>query len=126
MTCDTDNRLVVEINQGVNRGYAFTIMADNIPMNLTNYKVRFAVKIAPYYSLKSLIEKEISIDSDENTIGRITDPVNGKFQVQLTKEDTLKLPPNDYALIMQLTDGEVVTNISGVGKQFGLFRVCGE
>lgn len=125
MACDK-NRLILEINQGVARGYNFTIKVDGQPMNLSGYKVRVAVKIAPYYSLASLIQKEVSENSNEITEGLITDPNNGKFQIQFTKQDTLLLQPDDYALIVQLVDKDTVTNISGEGRQFALLRVCGE
>lgn len=135
MTCDCNNNLILEINQGCSRSYGFTInqkiyVDENgtqtekiIPLDLSDIEVIFQVKEAPYFKLKPLISKVLN--ETENNIGFITDAVNGKFQVYISLDDTLKLPPNDYALCIYLKNGEgSYTNISGEGNNFAIFRVC--
>lgn len=137
MTCNNGKHLVLEINQGCPRGYGFTInqqyttidpdTGDEIiviePLDLTGKTIEFRVKQAPYYKLPSLISKDITT-AEVPTVGFIEEPTEGKFQVQLTLEDTLKLPPNDYALCVYIKDKDTFTNISGDGNTFAIFRVC--
>lgn len=136
MSCNNGKHLVLEINQGCPRGYSFTINQTHYtldedgneigviePLDLTGYTIEFRVKEAPYYKLKSLISKDITTTEDL-TQGWISEPAEGKFQVQLTKEDTLKLPPKDYALCVYIKDKDTFTNISGDGNRFAIFRVC--
>ena len=137
MACNNGEHLVLEINQGCPRGYSFTInqqhtaidpdTGDEIvviePLDLTGLTVEFRVKEAPYYKLKSLISKDITTTEDLAK-GWISEPTLGQFQVQLTMEDTLKLPPKDYALCIYLKDKDTFTNISGDGNRFAIFRVC--
>lgn len=136
MTCNNGSHLVLEVNQGCPRGYSFTLNQIRYtldedgnevgviePLDLTNLVVEFRVKEAPYYKLKSLISKDIT-EVEDLTKGWISEPTEGKFQVQLTMEDTLKLPPKDYALCIYLKDKDTFTNISGDGNKFAIFRVC--
>lgn len=128
------NRLVMEVNQGCPRGFAFTLLqsqinsesgeTEQVPIDLTNYTVQFRVKAAPYYKLENLIQKDITTTSDSQTVGVITNPTDGEFQVQLTMEDTLKLPPAEYALCIYLNNNGYMTNISGEGNRYAIFRVC--
>lgn len=136
MVCDNGKHLVLEVNQGCPRGYSFTIKqqirgineeGNEIiilePLDLTGYTIQFRIKEAPYYKLKSLISKDIT-EVEDFTQGVIGEPTEGRFQVQLTMEDTLKLPPKDYALCIYIKDKETFTNISGDGNKFAIFRVC--
>lgn len=136
MSCNNGKHLVLEINQGCPRGYSFTINQTHYtldedgnevgviePLDLTGYTIEFRVKEAPYYKLKSLISKDITTTEDLAQ-GWISEPTEGKFQVQLTMEDTLKLPPKDYALCVYIKDRDTFTNISGDGNKFAIFRVC--
>lgn len=136
MSCNNGKHLVLEVNQGCPRGYSFTINQTRYsldengneigviePLDLTGYTMEFRVKEAPYYKLKSLISKDIT-EQENLSVGWISEPTKGKFQVQLTKEDTLKLPPKDYALCIYIKDKDTFTNISGDGNRFAIFRVC--
>lgn len=135
MTCNNGEHLVLEINQGCPRGYGFTIQQKTIgydngeafeiiePMDLTGLTIEFRVKEAPYYKLKNLISKDIT-EKEDLTKGWISEPTLGQFQVQLTMEDTLKLPPKDYALCIYIRNKNTFTNISGDGNRFAIFRVC--
>lgn len=119
---DTNAELVLEVKQGEARSFGFTIEQNDTPMNLTGYTVNFLVKKAPYPSLENLIEKNITTELSDS--GQIYDPVNGEFMVTLSREDVLNLPPYDYSLVIELTDGEQIINISGSGNMRSVFRVC--
>ena len=122
--CTTDNKeLVLEVKQGEQRAYGFTIKQDTLPMDLTNWTVNFEVKEAPYEAIKPLIAKIVSTTSDEATQGIIYNPTGGQFKVNILAEETL-LPPYDYYLIVTLTDGQQIINISGDGNTKSIFRVC--
>lgn len=132
---DCSNKLVLEVNQGCPRAFSFTLYTNSydsntgnetqVPLNLSDYTVVFQVKKAPYFNLKALIEKEITITSDLNTVGVINDGVNGEFMVQLNEDDVNKLPPGEYALTINLVDsGGTTTHLSGDGDMYAIYRVC--
>lgn len=128
------DKLVLEINQGCPRGYAFTINQkvygdDNTiytlePLDLTGMEIEFLVKKAPYYKLPSLISKMISETSSLVDTGQITDAKNGQFFVQITQEESIKLPVGEYALMMRIIDKDTVNHISGDGNNYAIYRVC--
>lgn len=119
---NTYSELVLEVKQGEARNFGFTIEVNNEPMDLSGYTVNFMVKKAPYSSLENLISKTITEDLTPD--GQIYEANNGKFLVTLTEEDTTMLPPYDYSLVIELTDGEQIINISGNGNNRSVFRIC--
>lgn len=128
------NKLVLEVNQGCPRGFAFTLEQTQLnmetgeyettPLDLTPYEIIMQVKMSPYMSIPALISKTISATSDETTMGKITNALDGQFQIQLTMEDTMKLPPADYSLILYLVQDGIYTNIGADGNEYAIFRVC--
>lgn len=128
------NRLVLEVNQGCPRGFAFTLEQTQLnletgeyettPLDLTLYEIVMQVKMSPYFSIPALISKTISLNSDEATMGKITNALDGQFTLQVTMEDTLKLPPADYSLILYLVQNGIYTNIGAEGNEYAIFRVC--
>lgn len=127
------DKLVVEVNQGCPRGYAFTVNQRvcntdgtyNIaPLDLTGMTIEFLVKKAPYYKLPSLISKYITESSSLVDTGQITDGTKGQFYVQLTLEETVKLPPGEYALMIRIIDKDTVSHLSGDGNNYAIYRVC--
>lgn len=130
MVCN--NKLVLEINQGCPRGFGFTLNQrvcnletgeyDIKPLDLTGLTIVFQVKAAPYYALKALIDKEIT--ENESVDGYINNPQEGKFIVNITQEDSIKLPPKEYALMILLKDGDTTTHLSGDGNCYAIYRVC--
>lgn len=129
MKCD---KLVLEINQGCPRGYGFTIRQkvyneDDItysPLDLTGLEVEFLVKKAPYYKLPNLIEKHITETTSLVDTGQITDGVNGQFYVQINQDESVKLPPGEYALMIRIIDKDTVSHLSGDGNNYAIYRVC--
>lgn len=124
MACPQDkDELVLQVRQGENRGFGFTIKQDGVPFDLTQWTINFMVKEAPYASLNPIIAKEITTTSDSATVGQIYNPTGGQFSVVITTEETL-LPPYDYYLVITMGDGQQIINISGDGNEKAVFRVC--
>lgn len=123
MVCQ-DARLVLEIKQGESRGFGFTIEQDNQPMNLTGFTVLFEVKRSPYFVLPAIITKTITETSSDIDTGRISYPLEGKFKVIITEDETIKYNPADYFLIITLIDQDTKIIISGEGDTSGIFRIC--
>lgn len=130
MECE---KLVMEVNQGCSRGFAFTIKQRTynnegelqlVPLDLQGMEIEFLVKKSPYYKLPSLIEKHITETSSLVDTGQITDGLNGQFFVQITLEESTKLPPGEYALMMRIVDKDTVNHISGDGNNYAIYRVC--
>lgn len=144
MVCQ-DNRLVVEVKQGEDRGFRFTIKENDNPMDLTDWRVYFQVKLVPYFNAPALIDKTITTEAlsatrevgyildqsvETDSSGTITDYLTrGQFKVEITDDETSKLPPKDYALIIFLVNGQAEDTstkviISGEGNTSAIFRVC--
>jgi hypothetical protein len=132
MVCNSD-RLVLEINQGCPRGFGFTLKQkvwnndtneyNMVPVDLTGLTINVQVKRAPYVTLPALIEKNIT-EVEDLTQGQITDATNGKFKLQITQEDSVKLNPGEYALIINMVDKDTLTHLSGDGNNYAIYRVC--
>lgn len=127
------DKLVLEVNQGCPRGYAFTIRQKVCnpegttsiePLDLTGMKIEFLVKHAAYYKLPSLISKLITETSSLVDTGQITDAKKGQFFIQITQEESIKLPPGEYALMMRIIDKDTINHISGDGNNYAIYRVC--
>lgn len=132
MVCNSD-RLVLEINQGCPRGFGFTLKQkvwnndtnkyNVVPVDLTGLTINVQVKRAPYVTLPALIEKNIT-EVEDLTQGQITDATNGKFKLQITQEDSVKLNPGEYALVINMVDKDTLTHLSGDGNNYAIYRVC--
>lgn len=132
MVCNSD-RLVLEINQGCPRGFGFTLKQkvwnndtnkyNMVPVDLTGLTINVQVKMAPYITLPALIEKNIT-EVEDLTQGQITDATNGKFKLQITQEDSVKLNPGEYALVINMVDKDTLTHLSGDGNNYAIYRVC--
>lgn len=132
MVCNSD-RLVLEINQGCPRGFGFTLKQkvwnndtneyNMVPVDLTGLTINVQVKMAPYVTLPALIEKNIT-EVEDLTQGQIIEPTKGKFTLQITQEDSVKLNPGEYALVINMVDKDTLTHLSGDGNNYAIYRVC--
>lgn len=132
MVCSS-NRLVMEINQGEDRAFGFTIQTTYCDeetgqlvtdeYDLTGKTIVFEVKKAPYYSIPPIISKEITETSDEYNVGSIYNPTGGQFKIQVVQEETL-FPPMDYYAIIRIKDQTQEFAIAGEGNKSGIFRIC--
>lgn len=75
-----------------------------IPFDLSNYVVHFLVKGSATQDGKTILEKVITGDSDESTIGQIYDPNNGMFSFTFTNEDTKKLGLGRFPITINIHD----------------------
>lgn len=123
--CNCSEKLLLEIKQGTDRAYNFTIKHKDIPFSLIGYEIKVEIKPSPYFSVPALITKIITQTSDRNTIGQIYNPNEGQWCLQINLDDYIKLPPQDYYLVATLTNpdsGDKII-ISGEGDNSGIFRI---
>lgn len=129
MLCNS-NRLIIEVKQGEARSFGFTIktkskvdgIEEYVPMDLTDYQVIVEIKKAPYFKVQSLIEKLVTTELSDS--GHIYDPEAGQFKITFSEDDTTKLAPETYYLIIYLVNGPTKIIISGEGDKSGILRFC--
>lgn len=96
------------------------------PIDLTNAKINFQIKD----ELKDdffIINKEITVDTDLETVGQIINPENGEFVVRFTDEDFEKLVVERiYYLTIwySITEENFSKVISSNGSDNLKFMVC--
>ena len=117
------SELKVAVKQGEELNLEFTIKQDGNVMDLSDYTVRFQVKKVPLVTAPAIINKEITVVSDENTVGIINAPQQGQLNVHLTEQDT-SLPPGDYALIISLEKENYIDIISSKCCNKAIYKVC--
>ena len=115
--------LKIPVKQGEEINVGFTIKQNGSVMDLSDYTVRFQVKRVPLANVEPIIDKPITISSDINTIGQITFPQQGKFQVHLSKEDT-SFPTGDYSLIIALEEEGLLDIISSKCCNKAIYKIC--
>lgn len=109
--------LKLKVKQGEEKSVGFTIKQNGEAMDLTNYTVHFQVKRTPIVTSNPIVNKyittssfspiynidgvKVSIPSDINIDGQITNVSDGQFQIHLNEEDT-SYPTGDYYLIISL------------------------
>ena len=127
MTYCANNRLILEVKQGENRPFNFTLMqvdseGNETPINLTNYTVDFEVRVMPYVNTATLFTKTITTTPTSD--GQITEPTQGKFTVYIYSTDIDNLPPQDYYLSIYIVNNINRTCISGDGDNSSIIRFC--
>ena len=60
-----------------------------VPFDLNPYAIRFRVLGSPTANAKVLIEKIITQVSDEDKVGRITNPAQGEFTFTINADDSI-------------------------------------
>lgn len=117
------SELKLPIKQGEELNIGFTIKQDGNVMDLTDYTVRFQVKKVPLVTAPAIVDKPITVVSDDNTIGRINIPQQGQFFVHLLPEDT-SFPVGEYALIISLEQDGLVDIISSDCCNKAIYKIC--
>lgn len=116
--------LTLCVKQGENISISVSLTSGGIPFDLTNYdNITVEVKKAPYEKFEPIISKVITADSDMNTLGQITNPSQGIFQIRFTEEDT-SYPATDYYLIIYLNGNGNSDIISSDCCNSAIFRIC--
>lgn len=116
-------QLTLSIKQGEVIDIPFNIATNGEIKDLTGATILFQVKRVPMLSSPAIVTKEITETSDLETVGQITYPESGKFQVHLNLEDT-SFAPNDYYLVIWLKQNEQEDIISSVGQKWAVYRIC--
>lgn len=117
------DKVILKIKQGEALPVVMTIKSGGNPFDLSDCSLTVQVKDAPYIDIPALFTKEITTTSDLNTVGQITDPTSGKFQIMFTQEDT-SYPVNEYALIITLNNGISKDIISSKCCGSGQYIIC--
>jgi hypothetical protein len=115
--------LKLPVKQGEEINVGFTIKQDGEAMDLSDYTVRFQVKITPLVTSPAIIDKAITTVSDMNTIGMINYPQQGQFVVHLNQEDT-SFPTGEYSLIIALEQPGLVDIISSKCCNKAIYKIC--
>lgn len=93
-------------------------------MDLTNYEgIHFQVKKQPLVKAQPIIDKMITIDSDINDIGKITNPQQGEFIVHLKPENT-SFNTGEYYLVISLIDYKLDDIISSSCCNEAKYIIC--
>ena len=119
----TVTQLTLSIKQGEVFDIPFVIQADGAVKDLTGAIILFEVKKVALASASAFISKTITEDSDIDSVGRITYPESGQFQVHLNSADT-SYAPYDYYLIITLILNGQEDIISSVGNRKAVYRIC--
>lgn len=115
--------LRVACKQGEEFNLGFTIKCNDSPMDLSTYTVKVQVKNIPSEFDKPIIDKEITTTSDINEVGIIDDPLNGRFILHLTPEDT-KYPIGEYYLVISINSDYYSNIISSGNCGTAQFFIC--
>lgn len=119
----TVTTLIVTIKQGEVFDIPFTITNDGSPTDLQGAEITFEVKKTPVVTSTPIVSKTITETSDINTIGQITFPESGKWQVHLDSIDT-SFAPYDYYLVITLKLNGQEDIISSVACNKAIYRIC--
>lgn len=117
------DKIIIRLKQGEALPIKMNILSGGLPFDLSDCSLTVQVKSAPYVNIEPIFEKEITVDSDADTVGQITAPTNGEFQIMFTQEDT-DLPVNEYAFIMFLNNGVSKDIISSKCCGSGKYIIC--
>lgn len=116
-------QLILAVKQGEELSKDFTLKANNVALDLTGATITVEAKKAPYISQTPIFSKIITEVSDEETIGKITYPLQGKFVLRLLEADT-SFAPSDYYLIIKLDLNDQKDIISSEDCNSAIYRIC--
>lgn len=117
------SKLKLPVKQGEELNIGITINQGGNPMDLSSYTVRFQVKRTPLVNAPAIISKDITMVSDQNTIGIIDSPLDGHFIVHLLPEDT-SYPVGEYSLIISLVAPHTNDIISSGCCSGAIYKIC--
>lgn len=75
-----------------------------VPFDLSDCAIYFRILGSATANAKPLVEKLINQTTDEETIGQITDPVNGQFSFAVSAEDTVKVGRGSHPIQFDIVD----------------------
>jgi hypothetical protein len=115
--------LILSVKQGEELSIPFTVKADGLALDLTDYTISVEAKVAPNASTQPMFSKTITSTSDEDTVGIINSPTTGEWILRLTANDT-KYQQRDYTLVIKLIGNGDVDIISGENCDSAIYRIC--
>ena len=128
----TTNGLYIDavIIKGASRTFSVSINQkteneqDFEPFDLSNYAIKFSVMGSPVADGEVLLEKIITTNSDEETIGIIDNPTNGEFLFTISASDTNDLGLGKFPIKIEILDATSLTveHVLTEGNQGGEFN----
>lgn len=102
--------------------YKQTVDGVKTPVDLTGAKIVFTV----HDNTGTLrMNKELTEASDLSTVGRITDAVNGEYQIMFTQTDTTEVFDGTYVTVLfPVASGTINYPISGNAREIAQFAIC--
>lgn len=82
-----------------------------VPFDLSDYAIKFSVLGSATADAKVLLEHIITQDTDQETVGQITDPVNGQFIFAISKEETIQLGLGKHPIKLDILDIDTLEHI---------------
>lgn len=116
-------QLVVQVKQGEDLNFPMALTTNGQPLDITGATIICEAKKAPYLTTAPMFTKTITETSDSETVGLITYPATGKFEIRFTSLDT-SYPPYDYYLVITLILNDQEDIISSSGNNSAIYRVC--
>lgn len=116
-------QLILKVKQGEELSKDFSLKESGVAKDLTGAIIVVEVKKAPYINQTPLFSKTITETSNEETVGRITEPLQGKFTLRLLEADT-SYAPNDYYLVIKLDFNNQKDIISSDSCDNAIYRIC--
>lgn len=80
------------------------------PLDLDPYSIRLTVLGSATADAKVLLQKVITQNTDNDTVGRIVDSSNGQFTFTFTAEETVSLGLGKFPIMLELVDPETLEN----------------
>lgn len=122
------------LTKGTTKPFTVSIQTRNeqdtgfVPLDLSDYAVRFRVMGAPTADAKVLIEKIITQASLEELVGIISNATGGEFTFVITADDTRKLGLGRFPIMLELLDAasmepEFVLTEGGFNGEFNSIQV---
>lgn len=124
MNCCCEKSLELKIKKGESIGFAFSLTENDIPVDLTDSQMVMEVRENVEDTGEYVLTKTISISSDEDEVGRISDAENGKFFFKVNEEDVASLSTSKpYFVAVYHVNGDLRSCISANNHQTAKFLV---
>lgn len=105
------------IIQGISKTYSVSITQKTEnglgfePLDLDPYSIRFTVLGSATANAEILLQKFITQNTDNDTVGRITDASNGEFSFSITGDESNTLGLGKFPIRLELLDAVTLNNV---------------
>ena len=122
--CGGQKPLELKIKKGESIGFAFTLRQSGVPVDLSNSQMLMQVRENPEDDGVYLINKTISVNSDAESLGVITNPEQGQFYFKVNDSDIEDMSTTKpYFVAIYHIDGDICSCISAENFQMARFLV---